>query len=313
MAHGNDAGGSIRIPASCCGLIGLKPGRARVPLGPLYGDLFTGIVSEFALTRSVRDTAALLEAVAGPMRGDPYFAPPPERPYTQETERPPGRLRIGFSMTTPLGDPVDDACVAAVTGAADLCASLGHEVEEAAPSFDAESLWAAFTTLLCSGTAWAVRDWTRRLGRAPGPDDLEPFVAAFVRRGEALSASQLLLAVQDVQRGVRDLLGFYRHHHVWLTPTLGQPPVPLGTLVYRDGEDPFELRRRTARFSPFTYLSNASGQPAISLPLHWTDDGLPVGVLFTADHGGEGVLLRLAAHIEQARPWAARRPGVCAV
>jgi len=313
MAHGNDAGGSIRIPASCCGLIGLKPGRARVPLGPLYGDLFTGIVSEFALTRSVRDTAALLEAVAGPMRGDPYFAPPPERPYTQETERAPGQLRIGFSITTPLGDPVDDACMAAVKEAADLCASLGHEVEEAAPSFDAESLWSAFTTLLCSGTAWAVRDWTRRLGRAPGQDDLEPFVAAFVRRGEALSASELLLAVQDVQRGVRDMLGFYRHHDVWLTPTLGQPPVPLGTLVYREGEDPFELRRRTARFSPFTYLSNASGQPAISLPLHWTDDGLPVGVLFTADHGGEGVLLRLAAHIEQARPWAARRPGVCAV
>ena len=311
MAHGNDAGGSIRIPASCCGLVGLKPSRGRVPLGPHYGDVFSGLVSELGVTRSVRDTAALLDAVAGPAVGDPYFPAPPARSYTGEVERSPGALRIGFSLESPLGDAIDSECVRAVRNAAALCESLGHVVEEARPDYDAEELWAKFTTLLSGGAAWAIADWERRTGRRAGPEHFEPFVWRFAERGRALGAHDYLLAVQDMQRAVRDLSAFFGRYDLWLTATLGQPPVELGTLVYRGG-DPFELRRRCAQFSPYTWIANASGQPAISVPLHWTQAALPVGVHFVARWGEDATLIRLAGQLERARPWADRRPGVCA-
>ncbi len=310
MAHGNDVGGSIRIPASCCGLVGLKLTRGRTTFAPHYGDLFSGLLSEHVLTRTVRDTAILLDAVAGPAVGDPYVAPPPARAFAKEVGANPGRLRIGFSTQTPLGDSLDPECEKAVQSTAALCDSLGHEVVEASPSFDGMELWQKFTTLLASGVAWALADWARRLDRELSSEHFEPFVWAFSERGRVLSAADYLLALQDVQRQVRALCEFFVPHDLWLTATLGQPPVPLGTLVYRD--DPFEFRRRMARFSPYTYISNASGQPAISVPLHWTEDGLPVGLHFLARHGEEAVLLRLAAQFESAKPWIDRRPQVCA-
>ena len=311
MAHGNDAGGSIRIPASCCGLVGLKPSRGRVPLAPLYGDLFSGLVSELGVTRSVRDTAALLDAVAGPATGEPYFPAPPERSYTNEVERSPGSLRVGFSVESPLGDAIDPECRRAVHDAAALCESLGHVVEEASPDYDAETLWMKFTTVLSSGAAWAVADWERRTGRTAEPEHFEPFVWSFTERGRALGAHDYLLALQDMQRAVRDLSAYFARYDLWLTATLGQPPVELGTLVYRGG-DPFELRRRCARFSPYTWISNASGQPAVSVPLHWTESGLPIGVHFVARWGDEATLIRLAGQLERARPWNDRRPAICA-
>lgn len=310
MAHGNDVGGSIRIPASCCGLVGLKPSRARITLAPHYGDLFAGYLIEGALTRSVRDTAALLDAIAGPAVGDPYLAPAPERPFAQEVGADPGRLRIGFSTVTPLGDPLDPECRAAVEAAAALCEACGHDVVEAAPDFDAMTLWSNFTTVLAGGVAWALADWSRRLNRPLREEAFEPFVWAFSERGRRLSAADHLIAVQDVQAQVRLYSRFFVDHDLWLTPTLGQPPVPLGTLVYTG--DPIELRRRSAAFNPYNYISNASGQPAISLPLHWSAEGLPVGTMFTGRIGAEATLLRLAAQLEDARPWAARRPPVCA-
>ena len=312
MAHGNDAGGSIRIPASCCGLVGLKPSRGRVPLSPHYGDLFSGLVSELGVTRSVRDTAALLDAVAGPAIGDPYFPAPPARSYTNEVGRSPGTLKIGFSAETPLGDSIDPECERAVRDTAALCESLGHVVEEARPDCGAEMLWEKFTTMLSAGAAWTIADWERRTGRTAEPEHFEPFVWAFAERGRALGAHDYLLAVQDLQRSVRDMSAFFGRFDLWLTPTLGQPPVELGTLVYRGG-DPFELRRRCARFSPYTWLSNASGQPAISVPLHWTHSGLPVGTHFVARWGEEATLIRLAGQLERARPWRDRRPAICAV
>jgi amidase len=308
MAHGNDAGGSIRIPASCCGLVGLKPSRGRVSLGPLYGDLFGGIVAELGLTRSVRDTARLLDAVAGPMTGEPHIAPPAPDCYENVIARPPRTLRVGFSAVTPLGDPLDPECERAVRATAALCADLGHLVEEKAPEYDALNLWTQLTTMLASGIAWAQADWSRRLGRPLDPKLFEPFVWAFGERGRALSAANYLMAVQDLQAEVRRFSRFFESFDLWLTPTLGQLPVPLGTLSY-DG-DPIELRRRTARFSPFTYIANATGQPGISLPLHWTADGLPVGVHFLAPLGEEHTLLGLAAQLEQAKPWWDRRPGI---
>ncbi|MDJ0958752.1 MAG: amidase [Arenicellales bacterium] len=311
MAHGNDAAGSIRIPASCCGLVGLKPSRGRVSLGPLYGDVFGGIICEFALTRSVRDTASLLDAVSGPVAGDPYSAPAPVRPYAEEIAREPKTLRIGFSATTPLGDDLHPDCEEAVRDAAKLCETLGHEVEERAPEYNAMRLWNNLTTILASGVSWTMQDWSRRLAQPLKQEFFEPFVWAFSERGRSLSSTDYLLAVQDVQAEVRNYSRFFETFDLWLTPTLGQPPVPLGTLSY-DG-DPVDLRRRTARFSPFTYIANATGQPAISLPLYWSRAGVPIGVHFTARTGGESTLLRIAAQLEQARPWVNRLPSVCAV
>jgi len=309
MAHGNDVGGSIRIPASCCGLVGLKPTRGRTTLAPHYGDLISGYFVEHGLTRSVRDAATLLDVIAGPAVGEPYSAPIPAGPWATEAATEPGRLRIGFSTTTPLGDPLDPACTAAVEATASLCESLGHDVVEAAPDFDALDFWTRYTTVLAGGVAWALADWARRLDRPLEPEHFEPFVWAFAERGREQTAADYLLAIQDVQHHARQISAFYEDHDLWLTTTLGQPPVPLGTLVYKD--DPFELRRRSARFSPYTYIANATGQPAISLPLHWTDDDLPVGLHFTARFGDEATLLRLAGQLEAARPWRDRKPGVC--
>ena len=310
MAHGNDVGGSIRIPASCCGLVGLKPTRGRTTLAPHYGDVISGYFVEHALTRSVRDSAALLDVIAGPDVGEPYTAPAPTGTFLEQVGRAPGPLRIGFSTVTPLGDPLDPECEKAIRSSAALCADLGHHVEERAPQYDALDFWTRYTTVLASGVAWALADWARRLGKELREESFEPFVWAFTERGRCLSAPEYLLAVQDVQRYCREISQFYVDHDVWLTTTLGQPPVPLGTLVYKD--DPFELRRRMAKFSPYTYIANATGQPAISLPLHWTENNLPVGLHFTGRFGDEATLIRLAAQLEQACPWQQRKPPICA-
>jgi len=297
MAHGNDAGGSIRVPASCCGVFGFKPTRARNPLGPHYGDIFTGLA------------VALLDATAGPDLGDPYWAPPPERPFVQEVGAQPGRLRIALSSQTPLGKEVHPDCVAAVRDAAALCEELGHDVVEAAPAFDGELAWQSFTTVLCAGFAWAIDDWGRRTGRTPTSEFFEPFVWSFTQRGRELSAPDYLLALQDLQKLTRDIARFFVDYDIWLTPTLGEPPVPLGTFKF-SMEDPFELRRRMAAFAPFTYISNATGQPAMSVPLSWNSEDLPVGTHFVGRFGHEATLFRLAAQLEEARPWANRRPPV---
>jgi amidase len=311
MAHGNDAGGSTRIPASCCGVFGLNPTRGRNPLGPHYGDLFSGLVTEHALTRSVRDSAALLDATSGPGLGDPYVAPPPARPFLQEVGADPGRLRIGFSAKTPLGTEMHPECVAAVTDAATLCAELGHEIVEADPTFDAERLWQTVTTVVSGGFAWAIADLGRKTGRTPTAEFFEPFVWAFTERGRQLSATDYLLAIQDLQRLTRDIALFFVDYDVWLTPTLGEPPVAVGTFAFSSG-DPFALRRRVAGFSPYTYISNVTGQPAMSVPLHWTAEGLPVGTHFVGRFGDEATLFRLAGQLEAARPWAGRRPPISA-
>ena len=311
MAHGNDAGGSIRIPAACCGVFGLKPTRGRNPLGPHFGDMLSGLVAEHALTRSVRDSAALLDATAGPSVGDPYWAPPQRRPYVEEVSADPGKLRVAFSKSTLLGNPLHPDCEDAVVDAASLCESLGHEVVESTPSVDWESLWTTFTTVMATGFGWAVADWTQRLGRAPQEGDLEPFVADFAERGRSVSGPEYLLHIQEIHRLSRGIGEFFESFDVWLTPTLGEPPVTLGTLVYHGG-DPIAHRRRTAGFAPFTFVGNVTGQPGMSVPLSWNGDGLPVGSHFLGRFGDEATLFRLAAQLERARPWAGRRPPVAA-
>jgi amidase len=311
MAHANDGGGSIRIPASCCGLVGLKPTRARNPLGPDLGDAFSGLIAEHAVTRSVRDSAALLDATAGPDVGDPYCAPAPARPFIEEVGASPGRLKIAFTKHTPTGEPLHPDCVAAVEDAAKLCAELGHEVVEAAPQLDAEMIVPMFMAVWSGGMAWTIDGYALMLGKTPTPDQFEPGTWALYQMGQQQTAAKYLLAIQWCQRMSRDIGRFMLEYDVWLTPTLGAPPLPLGSMDSTP-EDPLNGMRVAAQFVPFTPLANVTGQPAISLPLFWNSEGLPVGTHFAGRFGDEATLFRLASQLESARPWAQRRPPVSA-
>jgi amidase len=309
MAHGNDGGGSIRIPASCCGLFGLKPTRARNPLGPDFGDLFSGLVIDHALTRSVRDSAALLDATAGPDTGDPYWAPPPVRPFLQEVGADPGGLRIAFTTSTPRGVKVHTDCIRAVEDAATLCADLGHEIVEGAPEVNGELLTKNFMTLWSVGCAWTIDGFGLITGQSPTKDQFEPLTWALYEMGRQQSASSYLISLTFLQRVARDIARFFLKYDVWLTPTLGEPPVPLGTFD-SPPENPLEGLRRAIAFVPFTPICNVTGQPAMSVPLFRNSEGLPVGVHFVGRFGDEATLFRLAAQLESARPWADQRPPI---
>ena len=221
----------------------------------------------------------------------------------------PGRLRIAFSLNAPLGTQIHPDCVEATTNAANLCAEMGHEVVETAPSLDWESLWVSFTTVLAAGLAWSVEGWGQRLNRRPAPEYFEPFVWALYKRGSSIKAAEYIRHTQRLQRLTRRIAEFFANQDLWLTPTLGSPPVPLGTFTF-DNDDPFELRRRMALFSPFTYVSNVTGQPSMSLPLFWNNGGLPVGIHFVGRFGDEATLFRLASQLEAAHPWFSIRPNV---
>ncbi|HLB26668.1 MAG TPA: amidase [Dehalococcoidia bacterium] len=311
VAHGGDGGGSIRIPASCCGVVGLKPTRGRNPLGPQVGDVLNGLVVQHVLTRSVRDCAAMLDATSGPDLGDPYWATPPERPFLQEVGADPGRLRIAFTTQSSTGTTVHPDCVAAVKEAAALCEELGHEVVEASPPINGPLLTQMFTIVWAAGAALSVDGTALLTRRTPAQELFEPLTWALAQMGRANSAPTYLTAVAFFQMMSRHIARFMVDHDVWLTPTVGEPPVPLGTFD-APPEDPMKGFLRAAEFVPFTPVCNVSGQPAISLPLHWNADGLPVGTHFVGRFGDEATLFRLAAQLEQARPWAGRRPPVSA-
>lgn len=307
MAHGNDGGGSIRIPASCCGLFGLKPTRGRNSLGPDFGDIMGGLVVEHALTRTVRDSATLLDATCGPSPGDPYWAPPRRRPFKSEVGVPPGRLRIAFSVKAPTGAAVHPDCVAGVIDAAKLCAELGHEMIEFSPVVDSELVNRAFMTVWAAGCASTIEAAALAMGKRPVPEQFEPATWAIYEMGRRRTASEYLIAVTLLQRFSREVAKFFLDYHVWLTPTLAEPPLSLGSFDCPP-DDPFYAQRRAAEFVPFTPICNITGQPAMSIPLFWNADGLPVGVHFVGRFGDEATLFRLAAQLEQARPWAGRRP-----
>ena len=307
MAHGNDGGGSIRIPASCCGVFGLKPTRGRNPLGPDFGDLFGGLVAEHALTRSVRDSAALLDATAGPDVGDPYWAPPPKRPFLKEVGADPGRLRIAFTTSSASGVRIHEDCVQAVRDCAALCSGLGHEVEEASPPILGEWVRQHFMILWSAGVAWVIDGMALVSGRPPDPQAFEPLTWALYEIGRKHSASAYLFSLTALQRIAREIGRFFLKYDVWLTPTLSEPPVPLGTFD-SPPDDPLRGLRRAEEFVPFTPIANITGQPAMSVPLYWNHDGLPVGTHFVGRFGDEATLFRLAAQLEAARPWAQRIP-----
>ncbi|MDX2169487.1 MAG: amidase family protein [Deltaproteobacteria bacterium] len=307
FAHANDGGGSIRIPASCCGLVGLKPTRARNPLGPRLGDIMSGLICEHVVSRTVRDTAVLLDCTAGPEPGDPYAAPAPPRPYADELTARPTQLRIAYTTTDPAGQPLHPECVAAVEATARLCQELGHIVEPGAPSIDHNQATQAFLALWCGGLAMQIDAVAMLTGRAVREEDFEGVSWGLYQQGRQVTASQYLLSLAMLQIIGRACGQFHETYDCWLTPTLGTPPIALGTVDINQ-RDPLQALAPILNYVPFTPLQNATGQPAISLPLHWSADGLPVGVMFTAKLGDESTLLRLAAQLEQARPWKDKRP-----
>jgi amidase len=312
MAHGNDMGGSIRYPASACGLFGLKPTRGRVSLAPLYGDILSGWGVEHALTRSVRDSAALLDSVSGPAPGDPYWAAAPARPFAHEVGADPGRLRIAFSARTAGGESGHPDCQAALADAVTLCSSLGHELVEAdLPTIEPDA-GQAIGTVFNAATAWIVDYWIRRLGRQPDPDELEPLTWAYCEAGRTVRAPDYLRAIEVLQRYAREVAHFLGPYDAFLTPTLSSPPLPLGEITSTTQNPMRALERGGATVEYPQVVANLSGNPAMSVPLWWNADGLPIGVHFLANYGDEATLLRLASQLESARPWAERRPPVCA-
>lgn len=307
VAHANDGGGSIRCPAGWCGLVGLKPTRGRNPLGPDYGDMGAGLICEHVVTHTVLDSAAILDVTAGPDPGAPYYPPPPARPFAAEVGANPGRLRIAVSTLPLTGTPVHPECKLAARNAARQCEALGHIVEEATPQVSAERFNEIFTTIWLGMVGWAIRDWARRTGREPTADQFETHTWKMYSFDSQRRPSDFLLAVQDMQRIARELAPFFTQYDVWLTPTATQPPQPLGWFDF----DPLHPKQATERMSDiprFTAIANMSGQPAISLPLHWTPEGLPVGVQLIGRYADEATLLRLAAQLEQACPWRGRLP-----
>jgi amidase len=310
MAHGNDLGGSLRFPAAACGLFGLKPTRARNPLGPEYGDAVGGWAVEHAVTVSVRDSAALLDATSGAATGDPYPAPPVAGPFAAEVGADPGRLRIAYTARLPGGGRGHAECVRALDDAVALCADLGHDLVEAdLPGLD-DSVGAAIGTVFNAATAWIVGYWVRHRGREPEPDELDPLTHAYWEAGRRVSAAEYLLAVGDLQKFARGVAAFFGGVDLWLTPTMSAPPARIGEITSTAAEPLRALANGAPTVAYPLVVANITGGPAMSVPFGSTADGLPLGVHFLGRFGDEATLLRLAAQIEQARPWAHALPPV---
>ncbi|MGB0954970.1 MAG: amidase [Panacagrimonas sp.] len=327
-ANGGDGGGSIRIPAACCGLVGLKPTRGRIPTGPLRGDFWYGSATEHVLTRSVRDTAALLDATEGADAGSPYFTAPPAQPFLKQLKQETPKLRIAFSAKPMLGLKMDPACIDGLQRSVQLLQDLGHELEEDAPPVDRESFLLAFAQQIAGETAAEYRAACQVLGKRFDPRQVEPFTMAQIRVGRALSAEALGVARRILALATRQIGQFFEKYDVLLTPTLGMRPfkigalqpqgldafklqlinkLPLGTLGKRPTEM-LTLAEKIFEWIPNTPVFNVTGQPSISLPLHQSEEGLPIGMMFTARFGDDATLLKLSAQLEQAQPWFARVP-----
>jgi Asp-tRNA(Asn)/Glu-tRNA(Gln) amidotransferase A subunit family amidase len=311
-AHASDGGGSIRIPAACCGLFGLKPTRARVPMGPHAGEGWGGMSTAHALTRSVRDSAALLDAVQGRDLGAPYCAPAPERPYLEEVTRAPGRLRIAVQTETFNGAETDSECAQAARDAARLCESLGHEVEAAVLAVDREALGRATQVLIGANVQATCEDAAAAAGVTLGGDHVEAVTLAMIQAARAASGADYARAVRAIHAASRAVEAFFTRFDVLITPTLGMQTARVGELALSNAPDA-SYGQKLARCIGYTSLFNSSGNPAMSVPLATARDGLPLGVQFAGRFGDEALLFRLAAQLEAARPWFERRPGSSAV
>jgi len=331
MAHGNDGGGSIRIPASCTGTFGLKPTRGRNPAGPLVAENWQGLSIDHVLTRTVRDSAAMLDATHGPDVGAPYVAPPPKRPFLDEAKTEPGELRIAFTAEPFLPSTVHEDCVRGLEATVKLCQELGHEVVEARPQVNGLEFARAFFTMVCGETGATIEEMEAVRGRRARPQDFEPSTWAVGLLGRQIPASEYSKALHLLKSYGRVVGAFLERFDVLLTPTLSRPPVKIGELqpkgiealalkalgrlnsgrIIKSLVNIDELAAQVLEFIPFTPLFNASGNPAMSVPLYWNATGLPVGMQFVGRFGDEATLFRLAGQLERAQPWRERRPMVC--
>jgi len=309
VAHANDGGGSIRIPASECGLVGLKPTRGRVSQGPLITETWAGAVIDGAVTRTVRDAAGVLDVISRRMPGEPYYAPPLPRPLAHEVGADPGRLRIGvLDQPAAQGYLDDPQCRAAVASTARLLESLGHHVGASAPAAMFEGDFARhFNTIVAADTETTFQAFERTLGRPISEDEIEPRNAGYRRAGRELGAVGYLQSRAWCGMWARRMADWWNDHDLLVTPTVGAPPPELGWFT---AAGPRQEGQRVISFIPYTAQFNVTGQPAVTLPLHWTPNGLPVGVQLVAAYGREDVLIRVASQLEQAAPWSDRHPAV---
>ena len=328
MASGGDGGGSIRIPSCYCGLFGLKPTRGRTPIGPTHAEAWQGAAIEHVLTRSVRDCAAMLDATQGADPGAPYAITPPEQPYLSTMNQAPPKLKVAFTDKSPLGTDVHPECVKAVRDAAKLLEELGHSVEEAQPDIDGLRLANCYLNMYFGEIAADIAELETVLHRKAKPSDVEPLTWTLGVLGRAYSAGEFVLIKRYWNTAARNMARFFQTYDLYLTPTVAQPPARIGELVPKPAEmtlmkivNTFNLGKllrasgitdklatESLSRTPFTQLVNLTGLPAMSVPLHWTPDGLPLGTHFIAPHGGETLLFQVAAQLEQARPWFDKRP-----
>jgi amidase len=328
LASGGDGGGSIRIPAACCGLFGLKTTRGRNPTGPEVGAIWQGAVIEHVITRTVRDSAAMLDVTQGPDMGPPFILPPPDGPYLKEMEREPGRLKIAFTTRSPLNTPVHPECVKGVIETAHLLETLGHRVEEAEPGTDGHALALSYLTMYFGEVAADIDALKEILGRKARRNDVEDLTWTLGLMGRTYCAGYFVKAIREWGKAARIMGRFHQEYDLYLTPTLACPPVKIGELKPKPAEALAlkiinvlglgrlvklsgmmdKLAIKSLSETPFTQLPNFTGQPAMSVPLHWTPDGLPCGSQFIGRFGDESTLFKLARQLEQARPWFERRP-----
>ncbi len=328
VAGGADGGGSIRIPASCCGVFGLKPTRGRVPTGPDIGDPWRGFAQENVISRSVRDSAAILDAIEGSDVGAPYWAPPVERPYREEVTREPGRLRIAFTSRPFMGKDVHEDCAKGLNNTARLLEQLGHEVVEAAPDIDREAFSLSYMTMIAAETCAEVDSIIKLVGRKASVLDFEPGTQALAALGKVISAGNYAKSLNYLSASSRKIARFFEDYDILLTPTLAQPPIPIGSLQISKAESWIvriqsrlsaawimkalhvidTLADKTFDFMPYTAVFNVTGQPAMSVPLHWNEEMLPIGMQFAAGFGAEATLFRLAGQLERAQPWFDKLP-----
>ena len=328
MASAGDGGGSIRIPAACCGLFGIKPSRGRNPAGPGHGRIWQDAVQEHVISRSVRDSAAMLDATHGGDVGAPYIVRPPERPFLDEVLQEPGSLKIAFSTRSPIGTPVHDDCVAAVEDVARLLEDLGHHMEEAEPDIDGMALAKSYIVMYFGEVGADIREMENVLGRKARPADVEPLTWTMALLGRSFSAAYFVEALRAWDRAARKMGGFFGRYDLYLTPTIAVPPprigdfkpgaaeaaaikvvntLRLGGLLKMSGIVD-QMAEKSLSKMPFTQMANLCGLPAMSVPLYWNADNLPIGVHFAGPSGDEATLFRLAGQLERARPWFERRP-----
>ena len=309
LAHGSDGGGSIRIPAACTGLVGLKPTRGRISRGPDLGDDF--LVQDGTLTRTVAETAQMLDILSGYEIGDTTWAPPPSEPFADAVKREPGRLKIGYTLTAAIDAPLDPECARGATEAAQVLSALGHDVEKIEAPWIGQDLLETFVLAFGTPISLGVFFGGMVTGREPTEELVEPLSWTMYQGIRERSALDYLLARTQLGAVSRTIIALWETYDVVLTPALAQRPLPIGA-IDACSDDPWEDFRRSGEFTPYTAIFNVTGQPALSLPLFHGDDGLPTGVQLAGRPAGEATLLSLAAQLEAARPWADRRPVLAA-